>query len=393
MNQQIKKIVTDLLHSAGITPNGSEAWDIQINNEAFYSRIFNGGSLALGESYMDGWWDCKSLDQFFSRVLQAQLDQKIKSDKWLWPKLIWLKLINHQSKKRALEVGRRHYDLGNDLFKSMLDSRMNYTCGYWRNAYDLETAQLNKLELSCQKLKLEPGMRVLDIGCGFGALAKYAAEHYGVNVVGITISKEQFEYAKQNCSGLPVEIRFQDYRDLHEQFDRVVSLGMFEHVGYRNYRTYMQKARDCLKDNGLFLLHTIGGDLTQTTTDPWINKYIFPNGMIPSMAQISHASEGVFIMENWANFGAYYDHTLMAWHERFEQNWDRLKDQYDERFYRMWRYYLLACAGSFRARTNQLWQIVFSKNGVPGGYQEPLFTGIKKRGSENKRSLSDLELS
>ncbi|WP_454781568.1 cyclopropane fatty acyl phospholipid synthase [Legionella sp. WA2022007384] len=393
MNQQIKKIVTDLLHSAGITPNGNEAWDIQIHNEGLYQRIFNGGSLALGESYMDGWWDCKSLDQFFTRILLAQLDQKIKSDKWLWPKLIWLKLINHQSKKHALEVGRKHYDLGNDLFKFMLDSRMNYTCGYWRNANDLETAQLNKLELSCQKLKLEPGMRVLDIGCGFGALAKYAAEHYGVSVVGITISKEQFEYAKQNCSGLPIEIRFQDYRDVHEQFDRVVSLGMFEHVGYRNYRIYMQKARDCLKDNGLFLLHTIGGDLTRTTADPWINKYIFPNGMIPSMAQISQASEGLFVMENWANFGAYYDHTLMAWHEHFEQNWDRLKEQYDARFYRMWRYYLLACAGSFRARTNQLWQVVFSKNGVPGGYQEPLFTGVKKKGSECKEAISDLELS
>ncbi|QMT61855.1 cyclopropane fatty acyl phospholipid synthase [Legionella sp. PC997] len=392
MNQQIKEIVTDLLHSAGITPNGSEPWDIQINNEALYARIFNGGSLALGESYMDGWWECKSLDQFFTRILLAQLDQKIKSDKWLWPKLLWLKLINHQSKKRALEVGRKHYDLGNDLFKSMLDSRMNYTCGYWKNANDLETAQLNKLELSCQKLKLEPGMRVLDIGCGFGALAKYAAENYGVNVVGITISKEQFEYAKQNCSGLPIEIRFQDYRDVHEQFDRVVSLGMFEHVGYRNYRTYMQKARECLKDNGLFLLHTIGGNSTTTTADPWINKYIFPNGMIPSMAQISHASEGVFTMENWANFGAYYDHTLMAWHEHFERNWDYLKEHYDQRFYRMWRYYLLACAGTFRARTNQLWQIVFSKNGVPGGYQEPLFTGVKKRDSE-KKTISDLELS
>ncbi len=393
MNQQIKKIVTDLLYSAGITPNGHEAWDIQINNEEFYSRVFNAGSIALGESYMDGWWDCHSLDQFFTRIFQAQLDQKIKSDKWLWPKLIWLKLINLQSRTRALEVGRRHYDLGNELFKSMLDSRMNYTCGYWKNANDLDTAQLNKLELSCQKLKLEPGMRVLDIGCGFGALAKYAAENYGVSVVGITISKEQCDYAKQNCAGLPIEIRLQDYRDIHEQFDRVVSLGMFEHVGYRNYRTYMQQVRDCLNDNGLFLLHTIGGNQTTKTCDPWINKYIFPNGMIPSMEQISHASGELFIMENWANFGAYYDHTLMAWHEHFEQNWERLKEQYDPRFYRMWRYYLLACAGTFRARTNQLWQIVFSKNGVSGGYQEPLFTGIKKRGSENKNAISDLELS
>ncbi|KTD69415.1 MULTISPECIES: cyclopropane fatty acyl phospholipid synthase [Legionella] len=393
MNQQIKKIAIDLLHSAGIMPNGNEAWDIQVNNEEFYSRIFNEGSLALGETYMDGWWDCKSLDQFFARILRAQLDQKVKADKWLWPKLIWLKLINHQSKKRALEVGRTHYDLGNELFKSMLDSRMNYTCGYWKNANDLDTAQLNKLELSCQKLKFEAGMRVLDIGCGFGAFAKYAVENYGVNVVGVTISKEQYEYAKQNCAGLPIEIRLQDYRDIHEQFDRVVSLGMFEHVGYRNYRVYMQKVRECLKDDGLFLLHTIGGNQTTKTVDPWINKYIFPNGMIPSMEQISTASNGLFIMENWANFGAYYDKTLMAWHERFEENWDHLKEQYDQRFYRMWRYYLLACAGSFRARSNQLWQIVFSKEGILGGYQEPLFTGIKKREPGNKKTVRNLELS
>ncbi|MBI2785317.1 MAG: cyclopropane fatty acyl phospholipid synthase [Legionella longbeachae] len=389
MNQElINKIVTDLFHSAGISLHGHDAWDIQINDERFYSRVFKEGSLGLGETYMDGWWDCKHLDQFFTRILQADLEQKIKSNKWLLLKLFWLKMINHQTKKRALEVGRIHYDLGNDLFKYMLDSRMNYTCAYWKNANDLETAQLNKLELSCQKLKLEPGMRVLDIGCGFGAFAKYAAENYGVNVVGITISKQQYEYAQQSCSGLPVEIRFQDYRDVHEQFDRVISLGMFEHVGYLNYRTYMQKVRECLKDNGLFLLHTIGGNQTTTTTDPWINKYIFPNGMIPSMLQISKASEGLFIMENWVNFGAYYDKTLMAWYEHFEHYWEQLKEHYDPRFYRMWRYYLLACAGTFRARTNQLWQIVFSKNGVPGGYQEPLFTGIKKRRIKIQQNLA-----
>ena len=234
----------------------------------------------------------------------------------------------------------------------MLDTRMNYTCGFWQNAHDLDTAQLNKLELSCQKLKLEPGMRVLDIGCGFGALAKYAAEKYGVQIVGITISKEQCHYAQQNCAGLPVEIRFQDYRDVNERFDRVVSLGMFEHVGSVNYRAYMQKAHDCLEDNGIFLLHTIGGNVTTRFCDPW-------------------AIEGLFIVENWSNFGAYYDATLMAWHDNFERNWQELKNQYDERFYRMWRYYLLACAGGFRARSMQLWQIVLSKNGLRGGYQVP----------------------
>jgi len=372
----IEKMATDILHSVGIIPNGPENWDMQVHHKDLFQRIFNRGSLGLGESYMDGWWDCKQLDQFFYRVLAGELDQKIKTHLRTMAKLILLKLVNVQSQKRSLIVGKKHYDLGNELFTAMLDSRMNYTCGYWKNAADLDTAQLNKLELSCQKLKLEPGMRVLDIGCGFGAFARYAAERYGVHVVGITISQQQYNYAQKNCAGLPVEIRFQDYRNVSEQYDRIVSLGMFEHVGYQNYRTYMQKAHSCLKDDGLFLLHTIGHMEMTKSTDPWVNKYIFPNSLIPSMMHISQAVGDLFVMENWVNFGAYYDKTLMAWHERFEQNWEQLKEYYDERFYRMWRYYLLACAGGFRARKLQLWQIVFSKHGVPGGYEEPLFTGL-----------------
>ena len=271
-----------------------------------------------------------------------------------------------------MEVGVKHYDLGNDLFIRMLDKNMNYTCGYWRNATNLNEAQLNKLELTCRKLMLKPNMRILDIGCGFGAFAKYAATNYGVKVIGVTISKEQCEYAKQNCSGLPVEIRFQDYRDItNEKFDRIVSLGMFEHVGHRNYRTYMEIVRNCLNDDGLFLLHTIGNNLSTVYGDEWLNKYIFPNGMLPSIAQIANASESLFVMEDWHNFGAYYDKTLLAWFENFNDNWDQLKDHYDERFYRMWSYYLLSCAGMFRARRTQLWQIVFSKLGVRGGYQAP----------------------
>jgi cyclopropane-fatty-acyl-phospholipid synthase len=373
-HKSVKKIIWDLLLLAGVQPNGKALWDIQIHNEEFYLRVLKEGSLGLGESYMDGWWDCIHLDQFFDRIVTADLEHKVKSSKWLLPKLILLKLINPQNKKRAWEVAIKHYDLGNDLFKSMLDLHMNYTCAYWQHADDLNSAQLNKMELSCQKLMLKPGMRILDIGCGFGAFAKYAAKNYDVQVVGVTISKEQYDYAQQNCVGLPVEIRLQDYRDVHERFDRIISLGMFEHVGSQNYRTYMKKAHECLKDNGLFLLHTIGSNRTIEFCDPWIAKYIFPNGMLPSMAQISKASEGLFIMENWVNFGAYYDATLMAWNANFERNWDHLKTHYDERFYRMWRYYLLACAGSFRARSMQLWQIVFSKHGLRGGYEVPVLT-------------------
>jgi cyclopropane-fatty-acyl-phospholipid synthase len=368
----VKNIICDLLLFAGIHPNGKKPWDIHIHNEEFYSRVFKEGSLGLGESYMDGWWDCDSLDQFFDRIISANLEAKVKSNKWLWPQLLFLKLINPQSKKRAWDVGKKHYDLGNDLFKAMLDEHMNYTCAYWEHASDLNAAQLDKMELCCQKLMLQPGMRVLDIGCGFGAFAKYAATNYGVQVLGITVSKEQYDYAQEHCANLPIEIRLQDYREVQGHFDRIVSLGMFEHVGSRNYRTYMKKVYECLEDKGLFLLHTIGGNTTVNLCDPWITKYIFPNGLLPSMTQISKASEGLFIMENWVNFGAYYDPTLMAWNANFEGHWSGLKEHYDERFYRMWRYYLLACAGGFRARSMQLWQIVFSKQGVRGGYLVPV---------------------
>lgn len=360
-----------LLEPTGVRLNGHNPWDIRINNQDFYKRVLKDGSLGLGEAYMDQWWDCLCPDQFFERIMSADIENKLRRNKGLLLKLLLLRLINLQTKKRALQVGENHYDLGNELFKCMLDTRMNYTCGYWANAKNLDESQLHKLELVCQKLMLKPGMKVLDIGCGFGALAKYAAENYGVHVVGITISKEQCEFAKQNCAHLPVEIRFQDYRDLHEQFDRIVSLGMFEHVGYKNYLTYMKQANQCLKDDGLFLLHTIGSNVSCIAGDEWITKYIFSNGMLPSIAQIANASEKLFIMEDWHNFGADYDKTLMAWYTNFNQHWDKLKNQYDDRFYRMWQYYLLGCAGTFRARTTQLWQIVFSKQGVKGGYQAP----------------------
>lgn len=364
-----QSIICELLQSADISVNGNNPWDIQVHNDDFYARVLHNGALGLGESYMDKWWDCANLDQFFDRILKADLEKKLKSNKKMVFKYLLSRIFNFQTKKRSLEVGLKHYDLGNQLFEFMLDSRMNYTCGYWHNANNLDDAQVNKLELTCQKLWLKPGMRLLDIGCGWGALAKYAAKNFGVEVVGVTISKEQYEYAKQNCRDLPIEIRFQDYRDLNEKFDRVVSLGMFEHVGHLNYQTYMQTVQNCLADDGIFLLHTIGNNITQYQANDWITKYIFPNGMLPSISLVGKAIEDHFVMEDWHNFGADYDKTLMAWHHNFTQHWDLLKTQYDERFFRMWNYYLLSCAAGFRSRTIQLWQIVLSKKGIKGGYQ------------------------
>ena len=275
-------------------------------------------------------------------------------------------MFNLQSKKRAWIVGKEHYDLGNDLFSRMLDPFMQYSCAYWKEASTLEEAQQAKLRLISEKLQLEPGMRVLDIGCGWGGLAYFMAKHYGVSVVGVTISAEQQKLARERCQGLDVDIRLQDYRDLNEQFDRIVSVGMFEHVGPKNYDTYFDVVDRNLKPDGIFLLHTIGSKRTDNNVDPWINKYIFPNGCLPSVRQIAVASEPHFVMEDWHNFGADYDTTLMAWHSRFLASWPEIADNYSERFKRMFSYYLNACAGAFRARDIQLWQVMFSR-GVEQG--------------------------
>lgn len=346
-----KETVSTLLESVDIQVNGTRPFDIQVHNKLFYSRVLSGKSLGLGESYMDGWWDCEALDQFCYQMLWGRIDKqiKIKNPAFLLH-VLRAYFLNAQSKKRAYIVGKEHYDTGNDLFALMLDQRMIYSCGYWDGANNLDQAQVNKLDLVCRKLHLKAGMKVLEIGSGWGGFAKYAAENYGVSVHGVTVSKEQMEYAQESCKGLDTSFELKDYRDLYGTYDAIVSIGMFEHVGYKNYRDYMQVARRCLDDNGLFLLHTIGRNTPSRSTDPWTNKYIFPNGMIPSPAQISKSAQGLFVIEDWHNFGQDYDPTLMAWNENFQKNYDGLKDKYDERFKRMWEYYLLMCAGTFRSR-------------------------------------------
>jgi len=370
MKSKAKKVVRKMLEPSDVRFNGNRPWDIQIHNPNFFERVLSGGSLALGESYMDGWWDCEALDQFFERILEDRLDKKVKSNaKLLLYVMLFAKIINSQSRSKAYVIGKRHYDIGNNLFFVMLDKWLNYSCGYWEKAQTLDNAQEAKLDLICRKMRLRPGMKILDVGCGWGGFAKYSAQKYGVIVHGITVSKEQVKFANKFCQGLDVKIELKDYRELKEKFDRIVSIGMFEHVGCRNYRTFMKIIHRCLKADGLFLLHTIAGNTSVNSTDPWISKYIFPNSMLPSAKQIISAAEGLFVLENWHSFGQSYDKTLMAWYNNFTKNWAKLKDAYDERFYRMWTYYLLSSAGSFRSRRNQLWQIVFSKKGTKGGYR------------------------
>lgn len=357
-----------LLDVADVRINGHRPFDIQIHDSRLYARVFAHGSLGLGEGYMDGWWDVEALDQSLYRIIKGGLEDRVAWHQKVGRWMLGL-MVNLQAGKRAYRIGERHYDLGDTLFEHMLDKNMMYSCGYWKNAADLDAAQEAKLDLCCRKLGLDRGMRLLDIGCGWGGMARYAAERYGVEVVGLTVSQRQAEYARQICKDLPVEILLQDYREHDGHYDRIVSIGMFEHVGHRNYRTYMNVVRKLLNRDGLMLLHTIGRNISLTRTDPWIEKYIFPNSMVPSPRQITKALEGVLVVEDWHNFGPDYDRTLMAWLRNFEQAWPELSTIYDERFYRMWRFYLCAAAAVFRARDNHLYQIVLSPNGVSGGYR------------------------
>jgi cyclopropane-fatty-acyl-phospholipid synthase len=358
-----KKVISSLLQNAGIEINGSKPYDIQVHDERFYKRVINEAYLGFGESYMDGWWDSEKLDETITKLALAKLDEKIKGNWKIAWYLLRSRLFNLQKPSRAKEVGEKHYDIGNDLYEAMLDKRMNYTSAYWKNASNLDEAQEAKLELICQKLELKEGMKILELGCGFGSFAGYAAEKYGVSVEGYTVSKNQYEYAKERYKHLPVKFYLDDYRNAKGEYDRVISIGIMEHVGYRNYRTYMEVVNRTLKPEGIGFVHTIGRNDSTTTANPWITKYIFPNGMLPSIAQLGKAMENLFVMEDWHNFGPYYDLTLMAWYENVNKAWDSLKNKYGERFKRMWDFYLLSSAAGFRSRETQLWQIVFTHIG------------------------------
>jgi cyclopropane-fatty-acyl-phospholipid synthase len=365
------KKIQALLDLAGVKLNGSNPWDPQIHHDVFYGKVLGKWSLGLGESYMDGDWDCERLDEFFTRILRMQLDQQAPGllKVQLLLEMLRHRLFNLQSRRRAFQVGERHYDVGNDLFEAMLDPAMIYSCGYWAKAATLEEAQQHKLDLICRKLELQAGESLLDIGCGWGGLAHFAAAHYGVSVVGVTVSKEQQQLARARCAGLPVEIRLCDYRDLTGQFDKVVSVGMFEHVGAKNYPTFFERVARLLKPQGLFLLHTIGSAITVRKTDEWIDRYIFPNGHLPSLEEIGATLAPPLQLEDWHQFGHDYDRTLMAWHARFEAAWPELGARYGTRFYRQWRYYLLCSAGLFRSGEGRLWQLVLARRERQGEYR------------------------
>lgn len=361
---------------AGVRVDGPRPWDIRVKDPRFYLLALRRGPTGVGEAYVNGWWECEAIDEMFARLLRADVPTAARWTPYTLGTYLRHRLMNLQSRGRASANGQAHYDLGNDLFQAMLDSSMAYSCGYWSGgAGTLEEAQTAKLDLVCRKLGLRVGHRVLDIGCGWGSFVKFAAERYGVECVGITVSPAQAELARRRCAGLPVRVELMDYRRLGGEFDRVVSIGMFEHVGQKNHRAYMRTVDRLLADDGLALIHFFASarsfpNLVDTEVD-WFERYVFPGMVIPSLAQVGRAMDGQFVLEDLHNFGVDYHPTLMAWLKNFDEAWSSLQGRgsYDERFRRMWRFYLQGAAGAFKCRKYQLWQLVLSKRGAPDGYR------------------------
>jgi cyclopropane-fatty-acyl-phospholipid synthase len=362
--RRAEEVIAEALAGAGVIIDGPAPWDIRVNDRRMYQRVLRDGTLGVGETYVDGWWDCDAMDQMIDKVARVDLPTTLGKSWILLAQGVRARVFNRQA-SRAFEVGERHYDVGNDLYEAMLGPRMVYTCAYWKDVDTLDAAQDAKLDLVCRKIGLRAGMRVLDLGCGWAGFASFAAERYGASVVGYTVSREQVAWAKEKYSHLSIDIRHDDYRNATGSYDAVVSIGLLEHVGPKNHRAYMEQAARCLAPGGVVFIHTIGGSHARHDIDPWFEKYIFPNAAIPSIGQLTSAMEGVLVPEDIQNIGPHYDRTLMAWWTNFDAAWPRLRDRYGDRFYRAWKYYLMTSAGYFRSRTHNLYQVVATPVGAP----------------------------
>jgi cyclopropane-fatty-acyl-phospholipid synthase len=357
-------VVRELFELADIQIGGTRPGDIQIHDNRFYERLLRDASIGLGESYMDDWWETDALDVMIAKVVQADLQEKVRGNWRLRALTVKAVMLNLQNRRRASAAVAAHYDIGNDLYTRMLDERMVYSCGYWKTgARTLTEAQEAKLDLVCRKLGLEPGMRVLDIGCGWGGFASWAAEKYGCTILGVTLSRDQVALGCQKWRHLPIELRLCDYRDVTGKFDRVVSIGMMEHVGPKNHGDLIRVIDRSLTGDGVALIHTIVNNRSLRHGTPFVEKYIFPHAVAPSLAQLGLAIEGLLTTEDLHNLATDYDPTLMAWWANFDRTYFEIAARYDRRFYQMWKFYLLAAAGAARSRDAQLFQLVLTKHG------------------------------
>jgi cyclopropane-fatty-acyl-phospholipid synthase len=354
-------IVEKAFASAGVAINGQNPCDISVKDDRFYRAVLQKGSLGLGESYMDGWWSCDDLEEMASRMIGSGLYKfSLRMPIYLLPNLRD-NVFNQQSKEMSLRVADRHYAMGNEMFFGFLGKHKNYSCGYYSGTGDLDEAQRLKLDKVCKLLDLQPGDRLLDIGGGWCEFARYAATHYGCEVVSINITDEQIAFAREYCKGASVEVRKCDYRDITGRFNKIAVLAMLTHVGRKNYRKFLEIAHGALEPHGTLLIESVGGHKSHSNCEAWIDKYIFPGGVVPCLSQIDAAASGLFQRTVTDEFGSSYVLTLRAWHRNLIQAWSAHEGRYGERVRRMFEYFFLTTAGSFRARYLLHWHILLKK--------------------------------
>ena len=359
------KITKAILSPIDVEIGGNRPWDIQVRDPRFYRRVLLEGALGLGESYMEGMWDCADLEELVYRFIRGGVERVVQ----LLPNVVGLNLVanvlNRQTKTKSLRVAREHYDLDNDLFFNFLGKYHNYSCAYYRDTEDLDVAQLQKMNLICDKLGLTATDRVLDVGGGWGEIARHMATRHGCKVTSINISEEQMRYSREHCRGTSVDIVRRDYRDLDGEYDKIAVIAMLSHVGYKNYRTMFETLHRHLVPDGIVLVETVGANVSLAHCNPWLDRYIFPGAQFPSIKQIAEAVEGLFVIEDIHNFGPSYTKTLRAWNANFQRNWPTLAKRYDERTRRMFEFFFLTVAAFFRARDHQNWHLVLSRQGAP----------------------------
>jgi len=348
------------------TSKKRDSKDIVVNNKEMFVKIASNGELGLVESYINGDWDSDNLEKTISELiskldfLKNQIKKQSLNFIFMEIKAVIKNRIQNNSIKSVKKNISHHYDIGNDLFQKMLGKHMQYTCAYfYKPNMTLDEAQYAKMELIAKKIDLKPNMKVLDIGCGFGSMAQHLAKHYNVYVIGVTLSKEQKKYADEYFSHPRVTIELKDYRHVTGNFDRVYSVGMFEQVGRKRYKEYYDKCYELLKPDGIMLIHTIGTNKRKWNHNSFINKYIFPEGELPHIENLTHSFVDKWHLEDWQNMGLSYAKTTKLWHTNIG-DWSGL-DNYDERFRRMWDFYLLGCVANFQSRNVCLWQIVYTK--------------------------------
>jgi len=356
-----RRAVEQVFEGAGVRCNGSRLFDPQILDDRFYTACATRGTLGFGESYVANWWACDDLEELAYRLTVSRINQVGRFAPLLAMSYLVSLLRNNQTLERSRRVADRHYNIGNDLFFSFLGRYRNYSCALFEGTESLDAAQKAKMERICELLELSERDHLLDVGGGWGHLARHAALQHGCTVTSINIADEQITYAREMCAGLPVDVRKCDYRQLTGRYTKAAVVAMFTHVGSKNHRTFFECIHRCLPEGSRLVMETVGSSHSNVTLEPWTERHIFPGGVVPSLRQIDHAASGLFVRGYTREFGSHYVLTLRAWYDNLMAAWPELSTRYSESTLRTFEYFFLTVAGTFRAGRLKHWHLVMSK--------------------------------